>query len=378
MLQPAAPYNTAYYNPLVGGAAVAPRVLLVGWGEGMEQAARYLNSKPDAAALHVTCVDVNEFIPFFAGHTTSLDTTTLVDPDYFVMYSSYMQRDYSPELMAALEGQEPEFVARAPNGLAYVWVYANQVLEAAINAILERAAAEPDGGLVLLNTAPTAARHSALAFDTITTERRDYMLTELERQRAQHAAVWFVTFDGAHEASSQALRETLDAVAAPDEALTFAGVTASRYPLTAALLPRPGQVATHVALGDRITLTGYDPVATVVEPGDTLDLGLYWQASDAIATSYKIFVHVVSADEQVVAQDDSMPQGNTRPTTSWQAGQLILDEHAIRLPDDLPPGEYRLYVGMYELESMQRLPIVAEGEHVPDDRLLLATLTVAP
>jgi len=42
------PYFFSYYNPLAGGSSRAPQVMMIGWGEGMDQAARYLNQKPDA------------------------------------------------------------------------------------------------------------------------------------------------------------------------------------------------------------------------------------------------------------------------------------------------------------------------------------------
>jgi hypothetical protein len=39
----------------------------------------------------------------------------------------------------------------------------------------------------------------------------------------------------------------------------------------------------------------------------------------------------------------------------WAAGEIIADPHLIALPPDLPSGEYRLLVGMYDLETLTRL-----------------------
>ena len=47
------PYYFTYYNPLVGGSRTAPGVLMVGWGEGLDAAARWLNQQPEAAELRV-------------------------------------------------------------------------------------------------------------------------------------------------------------------------------------------------------------------------------------------------------------------------------------------------------------------------------------
>jgi 4-amino-4-deoxy-L-arabinose transferase-like glycosyltransferase len=47
------PYYLSYYNPLMGGSRRAPQVMQIGWGEGIDQAARYLNQKPHAEKLKV-------------------------------------------------------------------------------------------------------------------------------------------------------------------------------------------------------------------------------------------------------------------------------------------------------------------------------------
>ena len=44
------------------------------------------------------------------------------------------------------------------------------------------------------------------------------------------------------------------------------------------------------------------------------------------------------------------------PTSVWAPGEDIVDPHAIVLPADIAPGQYRLLVGMYSLETLVRLP----------------------
>jgi 4-amino-4-deoxy-L-arabinose transferase-like glycosyltransferase len=47
------PYYLSYYNSVMGGSRYVEQVMMVGWGEGLDQAARYLNTKPDAPDLRV-------------------------------------------------------------------------------------------------------------------------------------------------------------------------------------------------------------------------------------------------------------------------------------------------------------------------------------
>ena len=41
------PYYLSYYNPVMGGGKRAPEAMFIGWGQGLDQAARYLNETVD-------------------------------------------------------------------------------------------------------------------------------------------------------------------------------------------------------------------------------------------------------------------------------------------------------------------------------------------
>ncbi len=71
------PYYLSYYNPLMGGSRKAPEVMQIGWGEGIDLAARYLNQKPDAARLKVISgYDIGSFSYFFKGANRTFLFTT--------------------------------------------------------------------------------------------------------------------------------------------------------------------------------------------------------------------------------------------------------------------------------------------------------------
>jgi hypothetical protein len=111
-------------------------------------------------------------------------------------------------------------------------------------------------------------------------------------------------------------------------------------------------------LGDAITL---EQVATLPtsQPGDVLPVGLHWKAEQAILDNFHVFVHLLDADGNRVAQSDGQPALWTRPTSSWAPGELVEDRHALSLPTELPQGNYTLVAGLYLPESGERLP--AEG-----------------
>jgi len=99
-------------------------------------------------------------------------------------------------------------------------------------------------------------------------------------------------------------------------------------------------------------------------------LTLYWRAQSPLRFDYTVFVNVQDEAGQTVTQVDHRPLGSVYPTTLWPPGQIIRETSTL----DLPPGRYRLRVGMYRLETGERL-------WVPSDETLqnmadLGTVTI--
>lgn len=117
-----------YYNGLLGGSRAATGVMMIGRGEGLDQAARYLNSLPNAGELvamaryNKGCVSY-----YFNGRVLGMDDTATLDDlkkaDYVIMYIHQWQRQIpSKEALDYLRTLKPVFVARI-DGLDYAEVY---------------------------------------------------------------------------------------------------------------------------------------------------------------------------------------------------------------------------------------------------------------
>ncbi len=133
------------------------------------------------------------------------------------------------------------------------------------------------------------------------------------------------------------------------------------YTRPAASTPaRPPQAAVDAALGDGITLAGYDLVPSSPQAGDILYLQLHWLVSAPPAHDWTVFTHVVDSVGNRVAGHDSPPGNGSLPSTRWQPGWRVLDEYQITLPADLPPGEYVVRAGLY-LADGTRLPASEPG-----------------
>ena len=155
-------YPLMAYNPLLGGAPAAERLILVGWGEGYGLAAGWLNRQPDAAESLAAVRGLANFAPLYAGGTRSIAGYEPGRTDHIVFYRSEVQRRHpeSAPLLAMLQdppGTQPLFVGRI-NGLPMVWVYANPTVAPLTAAVEARAG---PGDLLLAGGETVFARRYA-------------------------------------------------------------------------------------------------------------------------------------------------------------------------------------------------------------------------
>jgi hypothetical protein len=126
------PYYFSYYNPLMGGGNNAQSAMQVGWGEGLDQAARYLNEKPNVKRLHVmSWYPIGSFSYYFDGHTEYMRSPyevtdsmwdEFLSSDYAVIYVSQWQRNLHSKILDYLSQKEPEKRIWI-DGIEYVRIY---------------------------------------------------------------------------------------------------------------------------------------------------------------------------------------------------------------------------------------------------------------
>lgn len=98
------------------------------------------------------------------------------------------------------------------------------------------------------------------------------------------------------------------------------------------------------------------------QPGQVLPVEFVWLPLTQPQVDYNLFLQLLSADGALVAQHDSPPNGGYNPTSTWPANEPITAHHALALPSDLQPGDYRLIAGLYNPATGKRLA-VAEGSN---------------
>jgi hypothetical protein len=140
------------------------------------------------------------------------------------------------------------------------------------------------------------------------------------------------------------------------------GATAGWLKLASTRETAPPAIATDYRLGEAIAFIGYDLEADE----DGLDLTLYWACLASMDRDHTVFVHLIGPDGTAASQADGPPVGGDYPTSFWSPNEIVTDQRYIPTKD-LPPATYRLNIGMYLLETGDRLPAVgADGAPLPD------------
>jgi hypothetical protein len=268
------PYYGTHHNLLLGGSRVAQHVLHMGdQGEGLDLAARFLNSYPRAEQMEVGVQNMANlmFGSNFSGRTRPIDRPV----DYRVFSINDVQREFLLGLWEdsweACQKTGPLWSA-AFDGVPYVWICPNYPYDPQAFAIENR---------------------------------------------------------------------------------------------------------TSVQLGDHIDLLGYELSSNQVTAGDMLTVTLFWQSDGQMVEDYHVFVHLLSTDDAMVAQQDGVPGRGARPTWGWRDSEVLQDEYALVIGADLPASTLTLSIGMYDYQTSARLPAVTpEGERLPEDRIVLQAIQV--
>jgi hypothetical protein len=98
-------------------------------------------------------------------------------------------------------------------------------------------------------------------------------------------------------------------------------------------------------------------------------VGLWWMAESPPKAELVPFVHLLDANDELVAQHDAPPAVGFRPTLTWQAGEPILDWHWIELPVEYDPTSHSMRIGLYDAVTGERRLLI--GEDNEGDSLLV-------
>jgi 4-amino-4-deoxy-L-arabinose transferase-like glycosyltransferase len=147
--------------------------------------------------------------------------------------------------------------------------------------------------------------------------------------------------------------------------------------LTQASVSWPGEAGLNQAarlpieFGDQLELIGYEVRRSIVQPGKNIRLTTYWRAQDIGLRPLSIFMHVLNDRGEIAAQWD----GFTIDQHYIQPGDILVQVHFIPISSQLAEGTYRLQLGLYSTDTLQRLPALLNGQPAAD-RILLQSIAI--
>ena len=389
------PYYLTYFNPLTGGSANAPKVLIIGWGEGLNEAGHWLNQQPDAADLRTAAwYNDGPFSYYFKGQATNLGSGSVMawlDTDYAVTYVNQWQRQIpSPEAVAWFDAQtHVHTVTFRGLELARIYDLRGAPLPAFVDIPKENAA---DFGeqirLLAYTVEPIHVRPGAASQVTLYEQARAPMELNynvlLRAVGADGAEIWRnegwpwgaptaewplreVRPDGhtvtIPDGTPPGLYKLLLSFYDPTTLETLPAVSLAGAPLGDALAvamlqvgDAPARAGTRWEFGGALALDGV-ALENQQIAGEPLHITINWESLARTATPYTLFTHVIGPDGAQVAGTDSPPLGGFAATNLLLPGQRFTGAVEIPLPPDAPLGAYTVQMGLYDPDTGTRLPL---------------------
>lgn len=131
------------------------------------------------------------------------------------------------------------------------------------------------------------------------------------------------------------------------------------------LAPLPTQyqeaeLISTVRFGEDLQLIGIMlPDGAVYSPGETIPLASEWQARSSLSTDFTISWKLARDGRVFTSSMDWEPSAGLNPTSSWEVAYPYWDLRGIRLPKDIPDGDYELWLIAYYFadEKLRHLPV---------------------
>lgn len=128
--------------------------------------------------------------------------------------------------------------------------------------------------------------------------------------------------------------------------------------------PGPGLFSLSEVFAQQVALTGYAVEPIVARPGSSLRITLRWQAVRRMDKDYTVFVHLTNERGQAAGQADHVPVDGSRPTSTWDSGEVVTETFELPISAEGAPDRYTLTIGLYELQTMTRLRLSQGGDTV--------------
>jgi len=374
------PYYFTYYNPLVGGPAAAANILTIGWGEGLDLAANYLNNQVNPSQTRVSSWYQSTFAPFYKGPAISYskEKGKALAGDYVIFYVNQTQRQFPDEIMFDYFTRRfnPQQVISL-QGIDYAWVYPSLGIDHYVEDQTYTGIASLLAWQWLDGDAPLRPGDSAefeLYWEYLGKEVDEPFFFRLVDTQGRVWAENQSQLDGDRNPPRENWREgeilvetgRLDVPAgtppglyqlqigfytkapAVTEGELLFQIPPDEASRIVASVPQPdfslpaGTTRVDQPLGDSLTLLGATLPQKGFPPGSTVPIDLYWQVESLLPADSELHLGLMTetGEARQAWFNLSLAETFNAADTGWQAGDIILTRWQLELLPDISPGQY--------------------------------------
>jgi hypothetical protein len=360
------PHYLTYFNRLAGGTAGGHRILVdsnLDWGQSFKALQAYLDEQ--------------------VLDQVRLSYYTYADPElYGITYEAIAPSDDAPPLFPARFNPAPGTYVIGATTLhgvmmvdpdTYSWFRHRESAARPGNAIFvyEVAEKDPDPTWLAQCVAPVAPLAQAVAIEGF--GRDDLRIAYFDCTQS-----WLYPTGGASPGWYALLRKaTLQDDAFIQSHLDEARLSYEQrqnraspafliyeQPVTSNWTPCPADPQT---LEGPLDFLGYSGPTQAVRPGSTVEIETCWQVTELPDRPLSLMLHLVGPGGSPAVVADGLGV----PVQNWEIGDIIVQRHQLIIPEDAPAADFALYTGAYWLDSLERWPVLKDGEPAGDQLTLL-------
>lgn len=409
------PYYLAYFNPLMGGYRTAPYRINIGWGEGLDLAARYLNNLDRDETPMVASWYSSQFAPYYKGQTIDLSNQeAALTADYTVFYLNQVQRGFpSQEILSYFRQREPAHVVKV-GGIEYAWIYEGPIIGQTpqknfafpVEALLGGAArlygvdvpvvempadtyasskTEIENGPYLGYQEVGEGLPVTLYWETLGSIQDNHGKTNAyihlvddqgniwgKVDRLILAGLWRPIRWNPGFFLRDEYKLPLDPATPPGtyhlevglydfETGTSYGVAKNIGEITLTPPKRVPEVAditidnlTSIAINDSLKLLGHDYIDLELPPGAEVAGKIYWEATRTLDKEYNVEFSFVdkNGEKYTIARQLLSP---SFPLSQWRRSEIMAVAYRFHVPAFAPPGEYPILVTITDADTDEKV-----------------------
>jgi len=117
--------------------------------------------------------------------------------------------------------------------------------------------------------------------------------------------------------------------------------------------------------------------STQVAAGGSVRYDLHWIPQKKVDGKLKTKVMLVDGERHLWATVDEVMVSPFYPTSDWKVNIILHDRHILRVPAGVPPGNYDVWLIVYDENTMKDMPVVWHGQSL-GTVFSLGTMVVTP